>query len=262
MQFLCHSKKVLPLILTAVFIAGCSSKQKVVSYTPSSSSSSSTQVNDSVGMHQATMRPYTVLGKTYYPSTVSTGDTYSGVASWYGKDFHNKKTSNGEAYNMYGLTAAHKTFPMNTIVKVTNTKNNKSIVVRINDRGPFVANRVIDMSYEGAKQLDFISTGTTPVKLEVLGFHGRTTPAGSAKETIVLSDFDVQIGAFLRRDGAVYTANEYNKQSSIYKAMVSEGYLDSNAIFRVWLQGFKSEAEARDFIANGKYQGAFIVREK
>ncbi len=105
-------------------------------------------------MHRATMRPYTVGGKRYYPTMVSVGDTFSGIASWYGRDFHGKKTSNGEYYNMYDFTAAHKTLPMNTMLKVTNLRNNRSVIVRVNDRGPFVNNRIIDLSYAAAKRLD------------------------------------------------------------------------------------------------------------
>ena len=91
-------------------------------------------------------RPYTVRGKTYYPLLSAHGFREEGIASWYGRDFHGKTTSNGERYNMYGMTAAHKLLPFNTQVKVTNKANGRSIVVRINDRGPFVANRVIDLT--------------------------------------------------------------------------------------------------------------------
>ena len=112
-------------------------------------------------------KPYTILGKTYYPEE---DENYKeiGMASWYGKDFHNKKTSNGETYNMNDYTAAHRTLPMPCIVKVTNLENGKSIKVRINDRGPFVKNRIIDVSKKVAKALDFHEKGTTKVKVEYL----------------------------------------------------------------------------------------------
>ena len=91
-----------------------------------------------------------------------------GVSSFYAEDFHGKLTANGEVYDMYGLTAAHKTLPLNTIVRVTNLVNNKSLILRINDRGPYVKGRILDCSYGAAKKLDFIVQGTTDVKIEVI----------------------------------------------------------------------------------------------
>ncbi len=93
---------------------------------------------------------------------------FTGVSSYYGKDFHGKLTANGEIFDMYGITAAHKTMPLNTIARVINLANNKSLILRINDRGPYVAGRILDCSYGAAKKLDFLSTGTTDVKIEVI----------------------------------------------------------------------------------------------
>ena len=94
--------------------------------------------------------------------------TMKGVSSFYAEDFHGKLTANGEIYDMYGLTAAHKTLPLNTIVRVTNTSNNKSLILRINDRGPYVKGRILDCSYGAAKKLGFVNDGTTDVKIEVI----------------------------------------------------------------------------------------------
>ena len=91
-----------------------------------------------------------------------------GVSSFYAEDFHGKLTANGEVYDMYGLTAAHKTLPLNTIVRVTNIENNKSLILRINDRGPYVKGRILDCSYGAAKKLEFVNQGTTKVKIEVI----------------------------------------------------------------------------------------------
>ena len=93
---------------------------------------------------------------------------YTGVSSYYGKAFHGKLTANGEIFDMYGVTAAHKTIPLNTVARVTNLANNKSLILRINDRGPYVAGRLLDCSYGAAKKLDFIGSGTTEVKIEVI----------------------------------------------------------------------------------------------
>lgn len=91
-----------------------------------------------------------------------------GTSSYYGQDFHGKLTANGEVFDMYGLTAAHKKLPLNTIVRVTNLENNKSLILRINDRGPYVAGRILDCSYGAAKKLGFLSQGTTKVKIEII----------------------------------------------------------------------------------------------
>ena len=91
-----------------------------------------------------------------------------GISSFYAEDFHGKLTANGEVYDMYGLTAAHKTMPLNTICRVTNLENNKSLILRINDRGPYIKGRILDCSYGAAKKLDFINQGTTNVKIEVI----------------------------------------------------------------------------------------------
>lgn len=119
-----------------------------------------------------------------------------GLASWYGRDFHGRPTASGEIYNMYGLSAAHRTLPLGTIVKVTNLKNGRDVKVVINDRGPFVEGRLIDLSYEAAKRLDMVEDGVVPVRLEVLGRDPsyikrvRVVDSGSGR-------FVVQVGSFL-----------------------------------------------------------------
>ena len=94
----------------------------------------------------------------------------TGVSSFYAEDFHGKLTANGEVYDMYGVTAAHKTLPLNTVCRVTNLANNKSLILRINDRGPYIKGRILDCSYVAAIKLDFIKEGTTNVKIEVIEF--------------------------------------------------------------------------------------------
>ena len=91
-----------------------------------------------------------------------------GTSSYYGKDFHGKLTANGEVFDMYGLTAAHKTLPLNTIIRVTNKTNDKSLILRVNDRGPYVGNRILDCSYGAALKLDFLNQGTAEVKIEII----------------------------------------------------------------------------------------------
>ncbi len=112
--------------------------------------------------------PYKVLGKTYYITQDPTGYREKGVASWYGRKFHGRRTANGEIYSMYGMTAAHKTLPIPSYVQVTNLKNNRSTIVRVNDRGPFHGNRIIDLTYAAAKKLGFEKVGTAEVLVEYI----------------------------------------------------------------------------------------------
>jgi len=111
---------------------------------------------------------YTVRGKHYKVMPSANNFKQSGIASWYGNKFHGHLTSNGEIYNMYSMSAAHKNLPLPTYVKVTNKSNNKSVIVRVNDRGPFHESRVIDLSYSAAYKLDMLNTGTANVSIEVV----------------------------------------------------------------------------------------------
>ncbi|QJI31208.1 septal ring lytic transglycosylase RlpA family protein [Pseudomonas sp. ADAK18] len=110
--------------------------------------------------------PYTVLGKTYFPLQESKTYVQSGTASWYGTKFHGQNTANGEVYDLYGMSAAHKTLPLPSYVKVTNLDNNRTVILRVNDRGPFYSDRIIDLSYAAAKKLGYAETGTARVKVE------------------------------------------------------------------------------------------------
>ncbi|AMT90971.1 septal ring lytic transglycosylase RlpA family protein [Pseudomonas glycinis] len=110
--------------------------------------------------------PYTVLGKTYFPLQESKTYVASGTASWYGTKFHGQNTANGEVYDLYGMSAAHKTLPLPSYVRVTNLDNNKTVILRVNDRGPFYSDRIIDLSYAAAKKLGYAETGTARVKVE------------------------------------------------------------------------------------------------
>ena len=240
--------------LFALILAGCSFRTAP----PSRSSAGGA---GKIGKNSpATMRPYKINGKTYYPEQVSVGDTQIGIASWYGPNFHGKYTSNGEIYDMNGMTAAHKTYPMNTMVKVTNRDTGATATVRINDRGPFVDGRIIDLSKTAANLVGVFAKGTAPVKLEVVGFYGHTIAKGSPKATIVGGNFMVQIGAFRNRSGAQIYQRDYHGTGG-YPAIIKEFSIDGAPIYRVFLSGFKSEDEARDFAHNGKFTGAFIVRE-
>ena len=152
---------------------------------------------------------YTIAGKRYYPISSSAGFVQRGLASWYGGKFHGRLTSNGERYNMYGRTAAHKTLPFNTYVRVTNLKNGRKTLVRINDRGPFVHGRIIDLTYTSAHELDMLEDGVVQVKIEALGYAHKKREAGKWVQvyekpaSYTEGDFTIQVGAFALRENAL-----------------------------------------------------------
>jgi len=163
--------------------------------------------------------PYTVFGKTYHLLPSAEKYRQVGIASWYGTKFHGNPTSNGEIYDMYAMTGAHKTLPIPSYVRVTNLENNRSIVIRINDRGPFHRDRIIDLSYVGALKLGFADQGTARVEVQALrpetkpngqlvDLETQIQPQPEARRKIVdLPELPrggvfLQIGAFIERSGA------------------------------------------------------------
>ncbi len=112
--------------------------------------------------------PYTVMGQRYFPLTSSRNYRVEGTGSWYGTKFHGQATANGETYDLYGMTAAHKTLPLPSYVRVTNLENGSSVIVRVNDRGPFYSDRVIDLSFAAAKKLGYAEKGVAPVRVEAI----------------------------------------------------------------------------------------------
>lgn len=142
-------------------------------------------------------KPYTVLGKTYYPLKSAHGFVEEGMASWYGPGFHGQPTASGEKYNQYAMTAAHKILPLGTRVRVTHLDNGRSVLVRVNDRGPFVEDRVIDLSRAAASRLDMMGKGTARVRVQSLGGVTQSSPSGDIK-----GEFYIQVGAFGQKENA------------------------------------------------------------
>lgn len=134
-------------------------------------------------------RPYEVLGKRYTPMRTGKGYEATGYASWYGQKFHGHLTSNGETYNMFAMSAAHKTLPLPSFVRVTNLENNKQAIVRVNDRGPFHDNRIIDLSYAAAVKLGYHSKGTAKVKLEVIHFDEDNNVTVGSSPTVSYDEY-------------------------------------------------------------------------
>ena len=197
------------LIGCLILFAACSSTPPPPQTIPSTGyrppKRTSTQIGPS---RQKKSTPYVVEGKRYYPLASSAGFVQKGMASWYGRKFHGRLTANGERYNMYGRTAAHKTLPFNTYLRVTNLRNGRQAEVRVNDRGPFVRGRIIDLTYTAAKELRMAEEGVVPVRIEALGYARKKRKDGKLvrvyvkPESYQLGDFTIQVGAFAIRDNA------------------------------------------------------------
>jgi rare lipoprotein A len=184
------------------------------------------------------------------------------VASWYGDDFHGGATSNGETYDMRAFTAAHKTLPMGVYVMVRNLRNGKEVVVRINDRGPFVKERIIDLSRAAALQLGITGAGSAPVRIEALGYR-YTSGAATSYRTPASYDagaFTVQVAAFSKQGNAERLAARVQKRYGA--ATIQNGMLKGRRIFRVRIGNYgslKQAEEARKNFESIGFPGCFIV---
>ncbi len=206
-----------------LLLAGCASSHSPgapAGYAQPQQPASHARLPAGNGGSYKTGRPYRVAGKTYYPMQSVGHYDETGIASWYGRDFHGRKTANGERYDMHALSAAHKTLPMPTLVRVTNLENGRSVIVRVNDRGPFVKNRLIDLSYAAARRLGFQDKGTARVRVQTLDLPPPTQAARPARQTsadtahlipvawaddhrdLPAGSIFVQLGAFTSRSNA------------------------------------------------------------
>lgn len=212
-----------------------------------------------------TQHPYKIMGKTYYPIPSAYGFNQSGIASWYGTKFHGRKTSNGEVYDMYAETAAHKTLPMNTRLLVENLENGQKTFVRVNDRGPFVKDRIIDLSLTAAKKIGIDIKGTGKVKITALG---EAIKSRSGSETVehflpyqnfTDGDFFVQIGSFTQKNNADRLKD--NMLSQGRKTVIQSFDLNGTTFYRVQVRGghnldsaYKLEKELSTI-----FPGAFVI---
>jgi rare lipoprotein A len=178
----------------------------------------------------------------------------TGIASWYGEDFHGKKTANGETYDMHAMTAAHRTLPFSTRVRVTNLDNGNKTEVRINDRGPFVPGRIIDLSRSGAKELGMLGPGTARVVVEAVGF----APGAAQSITGV---YAIQVGAFQERDNAYRFRDELAKRHPRVHVVLWETH--TKRFYRVRLGAFRTEQEAKGYVDKLRQENlsGFVVRE-
>ena len=255
--------KLLVILLMIFLFTSCSKKKYYQSNSYKQSSSyikiKNQGIRNSSAMHRATMRSYFVLGKRYYPKKTFIGESFTGIASWYGPDFHAKKTSNGETYNMYAQTAASKTLPMNTMVKVFNKDNGHSTTVRINDRGPFVSGRIIDLSNKAAHDIDMVKNGTANVVLTIVGADGVVSNSNYKKQNYKERIY-LQVGAFSKIEGAKKIKNEYNATlDRPYEAIIKQEQVNGVRINRVLIIGFNSEEEADEFRNNNGIINSRII---
>jgi rare lipoprotein A len=172
---------------------------------------------------------YTVMGKRYFVLATADGYSERGVASWYGPGFHAAATSNGERYDMYAMSAAHKTLPLPAYVQVTNLRNGRSVVVRVNDRGPFKDGRIIDLSYTAASKLDMLKDGTTFVEVRALTPSQKVAPPAPPPAAAALF---VQAGAFGTEANASRLQEQLRAQG-IAKTFVREDRVDGRTLYRV-----------------------------
>ncbi len=212
----------------------------------------------------ATQKPYIINNRLYSPLPSSVGYEEYGIASWYGKDFHGKPTSNGETYDMHDITAAHKLLPMHTMLLVTNLDNGRETVVRVNDRGPFVQGRIIDLSYAAAKKLAILESGIAHVKITALG-ELRKDAKRSGKRFKKYADlksgeYYVQIGAFTQKYNGIKLQEKFRNAG--HRAVIRKAEVNGKTFYRVQVYVGKTLNSARRseqaLISKG-YKGAFVL---
>ena len=188
-------------------------------------------------LHRYANRAYSALGSTYVPDTTLSTYKQEGWASWYGKRFQGKKTASGELYDMYGMTAAHPTLPIPSYVRVTCLENGKSVIVRINDRGPFSKNRLIDLSYAAAHKLNYLGAGSTKVRVESID-PSQYDADGAAFD----SGIYLQLGAFSTEEKAQKLSEKV--RSTIEAPLPPVHVLVADKLHRVTLGPYATDADA------------------
>jgi len=246
------------IITITLILASCSSSPDIYTRSkdgPPSSWGDVSQIPDAVPKKEPRSKSgnpgsYVVFGKRYYVMKSSRGYKERGIASWYGSKFHGKRTSSGEPYDMHGMTAAHKTLPLPTYVRVTNLKNGRQVIVKVNDRGPFHENRIIDLSHTAAIKLGIKGTGTGLVEVEAIdpdNWDNNTRTARSAPAPVAVTQSEtitkvpvpeingifLQLGAFVSSQNAYALKNRANSALDSALAKVSSTLNGSQKFYRV-----------------------------
>lgn len=230
-----------PIAVVLLLLAACAGDQKQDAEPgdgPSGRKITPSDVHDAVPVNEPLARygnhsPYTVLGKTYTVLPTSKGYHETGMASWYGSKFHGRRTSSGELYDMHVATAAHKRLPLPTYAEVTNLDNGRKMIVKINDRGPFHDDRIIDLSYAAAIKLGVDQTGTARVEVRAIDVDTSKSVPVKVADGVFL-----QVGAFSNQQTAENLAGEMLaaqlKPVSVQK---------SSGLYKVWIGPYASETE-------------------
>jgi rare lipoprotein A len=240
---------------------------------PPSSTPKEVALTDAIPKYEpyapANQRPYTIRGINYTPMTTGKGFSAEGEASWYGQKFHGHLTSNGEAYDMYGMSAAHKTLPLPSYARITNLQNGKQVVVRINDRGPFHRKRLVDLSYAAAMKLGILSTGVGQVKLDVIHIDkdgqltvGKHQPIDSIDKITIRENESnnllfIQVAALQDKQKILHIGHGL---TSLYQ--IPHHTPEDNGLYRLQLGPINNEDDAKALLLelqkNG-YSGAYKV---
>ena len=272
-----NNTKGIIFLLTALWLAGCQtnnvdksnekpvtdSKSKGAYYLddgpeeviPENLSSIPNAIPKKEPLNKFSNRPYKVFGKTYYPMTILKPYTATGYATWYGKKYHGNKTSIGEVYDMYKMTAAHKTLPLPCYVKVTNLKNDKTVIVRVNDRGPFVKDRIIDLSYAAANRLEIIEKGSELVKVELIDLDKKV------KVSKINKQIYIQAGLFSDEKNANNLINKIKKLGTVKNENIKK--IKNEDQFQVLIGPFKNNQKAKikkDELSDNFFINGFIVK--
>ncbi len=236
LYFYFNKKEILVYILIFLFLSACGSpmykKQKTI-YSDQNTGNKPIKIS----------KPYTVMGKTYYPHQKIQPYKEIGIASWYGEKFHGRPTATGEIYNMYQVSAAHKILPLNTKVQVTNLENGRKIILRINDRGPFVKDRIIDLSYAAANKLGVIEKGTAKVVVETLGNWNRNTPG----------KYYIQMNSFSQKQNALKYKQELHQQGFKHVRLKSTN-VGLQTFWRVQIGAYSTYDQAQQVLQNISYR--------
>lgn len=256
--------RVISIIISMTFFTGCTlfpKKQSGVQDGPPLVERDVSKVPNAIPKVEPYSRygnptTYEVLGKRYKVLPTHIGFKEKGIASWYGRKFHGRRTSSGEPYDMFAMTAAHKSLPIPTYAKVKNLKNGKEIIVKINDRGPFVDDRVIDLSYTAAKKLGVYDSGTAPVMITAIDSHAYNKYKNKKSAQVVTSSASyhrplyVQLGAFRHKHNAEKIANDekilalVNRNS---KLKIEAPSAQTSSLYKVKVGPFINKQDAEAF---------------
>jgi len=261
----------IPALLLIGLVSGCSARK-----TPDAISGHAQLPNGTGGIHK-TGNPYNIGGRWYTPMPYENGYDETGVASWYGRDFDGKRTANGEIYDMHALSAAHKTLPLPTLVRVTNLDNGRSVIVRVNDRGPFVKDRLIDLSYAAAKKLGYARNGTAHVRVQSLelpppskqetlamgaqmkaadhpnSVHVSSPDLLTAPATAATGKIFIQLGAFSSKDNAVRLEQQLKPGFSAIHTVAA--HFGDRILYRVRIGPFKDMANIEQTVLSLQSHG-------